>query len=202
MIAAHTAVTSFFLSEVIFVFGWLSRWQADRIVRMSDYGIRFSDISRMSLFRCFDESFVRLLDLFFVQRNYLQKDVLVKEGTRQDTFFLIIAGEVQVTQEIAGRRVVLGELPAGQFFGEINLFDPGVATATVTALTPVVTLEISNEKFRSFITHKPELAADFTFQLAETIVKRFRASSSTLVEELSRPDHILRAQQIERGPVA
>lgn len=168
---------------------------------MSD-GIRFSDISRMSLFRGFSETFVRLLDLFFVQRNYQTGDTLVRQGTRQDTFFLIIAGEVEVTQEVAGRVVPLGTLPAGQFFGEINLFDPGTATATITALTPVVTLEISNEKFRSFITYKPELAADFTFQLAETIVKRFRASSNALIEELTRPENILRAQQIERGPVA
>lgn len=168
---------------------------------MSD-GIRFSDISRMSLFRGFDETFVRLLDLFFAQRNYLTGETLVRQGTRQDTFFLIIAGEVEVTQEVAGRSVQLGILPAGQFFGEINLFDPGTATATITALTPVVTLEISNEKFRSFITYKPELAADFTFQLAETIVKRFRASSNVLIEELSRPENILRAQQIDRGPVA
>lgn len=156
----------------------------------------------MSLFRGFNETFVRLLDLFFVQRNYLKGDTLILQGTRQDTFFLIIAGEVEVTQDVAGRPIILGNLLAGQFFGEINLFDPGTATAHVTALTPVVTLEISNEKFRSFITHKPELAADFTFQLAETIVKRFRTSSSTLVEELNRPDKILRAQQTERGPVA
>lgn len=178
------------------------RRRGRKLEGMSEYGIRFSDIARMSLFRGFDENFVRLLDLFFVQRNYLQGDVLVREGTRQDTFFLIVAGEVEVVQEVSGRAVVLGVLPAGQFFGEINLFDPGQATATVTALTPVVTLEISNEKFRSFITHKPELAADFTFQLAETIVKRFRASSTTLVEELSRPENILRAQQVDRGPVA
>jgi CRP-like cAMP-binding protein len=165
-------------------------------------GIRFSDIARMSLFRGFNDTFVRLLDLFFVQRNYLTGDTLIRQGTRQDTFFLIIAGEVEITHDVAGRPVQLCILPAGQFFGEINLFDPGTATASVTALTPVVTLEISNEKFRSFITHKPELAADFTFQLAETIVKRFRASSNTLVEELSRPEKILRAQQTDRGPVA
>lgn len=164
--------------------------------------IHFSDISRMSLFRGFNESFVQLLDLFFREANYKAGTVLVREGELQQTFFMLVAGEVEVSHQVNGVPMRLDILPAGQYFGEMNLFDPGVATASVTALTPLRTLEISNEKFRSFITHKPELAADFTFQLAETIVKRLRSSTQLLSDELARPEKIRMAQQIDRGTAA
>ncbi|MDX6765588.1 MAG: cyclic nucleotide-binding domain-containing protein [Candidatus Methylacidiphilales bacterium] len=164
--------------------------------------IHFSDISRMSLFRGFNENFIQLLDLFFREANYKAGAVLVQEGQLQRHFYMLVAGEVAVNRQVNGADVQLDILPAGQYFGEMNLFDPGVATASVVALTPVRTLEISNDKFRSFMTHKPELAADFTFQLAETIVKRFRTSTDLLTEELSRPEKIDLARRIDRGPVA
>lgn len=164
--------------------------------------IHFSDISRMSLFRGFSEGFIQLLDLFFREANYKAGTVMVREGELQQTFYMVVAGEVEVSRRVNGVPMPLDILPAGQYFGEMNLFDPGVATASVTALTPVRTLEISNEKFRAFITHKPELAADFTFQLAETIVKRFRSSTHLLSEELARPENIRGAQQIDRGTPA
>lgn len=161
--------------------------------------ISFAEISRMTLFRGFDASFVELLDLFFIENSYEAGHHLVVEGQLQNNFFLIFAGEVEVYHTIGQVKYPLSILQAGQFIGEINLFDPGVATASVVSLTPVRTLEISNDKFSYFIQNKPEMAADFTFQLASTIVKRFRNTNQTLLEELSRPENILKAQAVERG---
>ena len=153
----------------------------------------------MTLFRGFDKDFVNLLDLFFVENNYPQGTHLVEQNTLQDRFYLIVAGSVEVYHTIEKGRVPLSNLDAGQFFGEMNLFDPGLATASVIAITPVKTLEISNQQFRFFIESKPESAADFTFQLAETIVRRFRNSNSALMEVLSRPEAIQKAENISRG---
>ncbi len=161
--------------------------------------ITFADVSRMTLFRGFDKDFVSLLDLFFVENNYSPDTHLVEQNVLQDRFYLVIAGSVAVYQTVENRRVPLATLDAGQFFGEMNLFDPGLATASVVALTPVKTLEISNEQFRFFIENKPAVAADFTFQLAETIVRRFRGSNTALIEELSRPEAIQKAENISRG---
>jgi CRP-like cAMP-binding protein len=161
--------------------------------------ITFTEISRMTLFRGFDASFIKLLDLFFQENNYAPDTHLVNSGSLQNTFYLIFAGEVEVYHMVDGNKAVLSTLSAGQFFGEMNLFDPGLATASIVTLTPVRTLEISNDKFSYFIQHKPELAADFTFQLAETIVKRFRNTNEALIEELSKPEALEKARQIDRG---
>jgi CRP-like cAMP-binding protein len=169
---------------------------------MGSSDVAFVDVSRMTLFRGFDEEFVRLLDLFFVANLYEAGTVIVEQGKFQNTFFLVVAGEAEAVHCLDGEKEVhLGHLSGGQFFGEMNLFDPGIATATVRALTPVKTLEISNDKFRYFINAKPDVAADFTFQLAETIVKRFRASKDSLVEELTNPENIRKAQLMDNNRI-
>ncbi len=160
--------------------------------------LAFVDVSRMTLFRGFDEDFVRLLDLFFVSNTYPQDTLILEQGKFQNTFFLVVAGEVEVFHHLADKKDIhLGHLSAGQFFGEMNLFDPGIATASVRTLTQVKTLEISNDKFRYFISSKPDAAADFTFQLAQVIVKRFRTSKESLIEELTNPESIRKAQLID-----
>lgn len=150
--------------------------------------ILFSEISRMNLFHSFNnKECVQLLDLFFHEENYALNQMIIEYGQLQTKFFVIVAGEVEVFKMIDQKKVVLGQLSAGQFFGEMNLFNPGLATATVTALTPVKTLEISNIMFRRFLAQKPQYAADFTFQLAETIVKRLRSSHEVIEHELMSP---------------
>jgi CRP-like cAMP-binding protein len=159
--------------------------------------ISFADISRMTLFRGFDESFVKLLDVFFIAREYEADTLLIEQGRMQNTFYLIVAGEVAVLGvDAAGNETALGHVVAGQFVGEMNLFDPATATASVRTLTPVVTLEISNEKFRHFMEAKPAAAADFMFQLAQVIVRRYRAARE--IDEAARPENIRKAEQLDR----
>jgi CRP-like cAMP-binding protein len=161
--------------------------------------ISFSDVCRMTLFRGFDKDFIHLLDMFFIQNDYSPQTVIVRQGKLQTMFYLIVAGEVEVFHNVDGRDLRLDTLGGGDFCGEMNLFDPGIATASIRTLTPVQTLEISNDRFRSFIVQKPAVAADFTFQLAQTIVRRFRSSSEHFMHELTRPKAIFQAQQIEKG---
>lgn len=169
------------------------------IISNTTMAINFSDISTMTLFRGFDDSFVRLLDVFFEEKTFNTDDVIVEYGNVQRDFYIIISGEVEVRSHADSPTgsTVLNTISAGEFFGEINLFDPGEATASVVALTPVVSLVISNERFRNFIRRKPELAADFSYQLAETIVKRFRRSQKIINEELHRPENIELSQNLD-----
>lgn len=169
---------------------------------MRSMGIHFSEISRMSLFRGFNEDFIRLLDVFFTEKNYSADELIVEKGNIQKTFYMIISGEAEAFDETTDQKITLDTISAGQFFGEINLFDPGIAIASIKSITPLKTLEISNEQFREFITQKPELAADFTFQLAETVSKRFRQANDVIQKELTSPDAIRRAEQMpDKGAV-
>ncbi len=76
--------------------------------------------------------------------------VVVAEGHHSDRFYVIVSGEVEVTQ---GGRVLRHEHP-GDFFGEIGLLRDVPRTATVTATAPSLLLTLSREDFLDAMTQE------------------------------------------------
>ena len=70
--------------------------------------------------------------------------VVIHEGDEPDDLFVTVSGSLEVTAE--GRGVV-GELHAGDYFGEIGLLKRIPRTATVTAPTPCDLYRIAGEEF-------------------------------------------------------
>lgn len=59
--------------------------------------------------------------------------VLISEGNEQDSLYFVISGLLHVHTDTKERRILIAEVGAGQVLGEVNLFDPAVASASVTA---------------------------------------------------------------------
>jgi len=86
--------------------------------------------------------------------SYPQGIALLHMGSRDDGFFILLNGEVDVRQ---GARL-LETLRRGQFFGEIGLLANIARTATVTTGTPVDVLRINGRDFRKLLKESPTLA--------------------------------------------
>ena len=69
---------------------------------------------------------------------------LVEEGTEGDEFFVIMLGAATVTR--SGKEIAT--LEAGDFFGELALFDPAPRNATVTAREPCTTAVLQRDSFQ------------------------------------------------------
>lgn len=59
--------------------------------------------------------------------------LLIRQGASQDVLYLVLSGTLHITADADGRKVLLTALAAGDSIGEINLFDPGTASADVTS---------------------------------------------------------------------
>jgi CRP-like cAMP-binding protein len=80
--------------------------------------------------------------------------VLTREGDLGREFFVIVDGDVSVTQD--GKEI--RRLGAGDFFGEIALiYDNARRTATVTADSPLRFFVLTRQSFRSLLEHQPEI---------------------------------------------
>ena len=71
--------------------------------------------------------------------SHKQGTVIAREGERGIGLFLILDGQCKVT--IGGK--TKARLGPGDFFGEVALLDGGPRTATVTALSPVRLVDIT-----------------------------------------------------------
>ena len=87
---------------------------------------------------------------------------LLRQGSRDDGFFILLNGEVDVRQ---GARLVQ-TLRRGQFFGEIGLLANVRRTATVTTGTPVDVLRIAGGDFRNLLRSSPTLSLAVLEELA------------------------------------
>jgi len=74
--------------------------------------------------------------------SYSPSDVIMKEGEMGDSFFFIKTGAVEVSTQREGTKLKLADLAAGDFFGEVSVITAQPRTATVTALSPVVAVEV------------------------------------------------------------
>ena len=80
--------------------------------------------------------------------------VLTREGDLGREFFVIVEGDVSVTQD--GNEI--RKLGPGDFFGEIALiYENARRTATVTASSPLRFFVLTRQSFRSLLEHQPEI---------------------------------------------
>ncbi len=93
--------------------------------------------------------------------------VIAREGELGIGLFLILEGMCMVT--VGGRE--RARLGPGDFFGEIALIDGGPRTATVTALTDVRLIGLTEWVFRGLLREHPSIA----LKTLESVASRLRA---------------------------
>jgi CRP-like cAMP-binding protein len=92
--------------------------------------------------------------------------VLTREGDLGREFFVIVEGDVSVTQD--GNEI--RRLGPGDFFGEIALiYENARRTATVIALSPLRFFVLTRQSFRSLLEHQPEIEEKVMAALEERL---------------------------------
>jgi hypothetical protein len=102
---------------------------------------------------------------------------IVKQGSPGDGMYLVLEGEVRVRMMIAGKESVLATLAAGEFFGEVALFDHGPRSADVVANQDSLLLKIPAGAFQRLISEAPDQAAPVLFAICQTLIARIRADN-------------------------
>jgi CRP/FNR family transcriptional regulator, cyclic AMP receptor protein len=78
-------------------------------------------------------------------------DVLIKEGDKQESLYMILTGTLHIISESTERQMLLASLGAGDSFGEVNLFDPGTASASAVFRSSGLVWVLSREELTAFL---------------------------------------------------
>lgn len=100
---------------------------------------------------------------------------LIEEGHNQASLFFVISGKLHATAMRAGHKVLLGTIQTGETIGEINLLDPSVASASVTAVDFSQIWCIDSTSLENYINEYPRPAAWLLIGVGKTIARRLRA---------------------------
>ena len=109
-------------------------------------------------------------------RSYPRNSVIINEGERSDTFFIILSGRVKVYgSDESGREVVYGVHGPGEYVGEMAL-DGGVRTASVVTIEETSCSVVSGAELKDFIANHPE----FALNLSHKLIRRARESTESV----------------------
>jgi CRP-like cAMP-binding protein len=109
---------------------------------------------------------------------YDDGEIIVRQGDKGDCMFVIQLGAVEVVEETDGNELVLAVLNAGDFFGEMAIFEQQVRSATVRARGEARVLTVDRRTLMRRIQNDPSVA----FNILHTMSHRIRV----LDQELGR----------------
>ena len=91
-------------------------------------------------------------------RLYRDSEIVIQKGDEGSCLFVIQEGTVEVFDENGGGEVKIADLGAGEFFGEMGLFEKDVRSCTVRASGNAKILTIDKKNFYKTIQKDPTLA--------------------------------------------
>jgi CRP/FNR family transcriptional regulator, cyclic AMP receptor protein len=125
--------------------------------------------------------FVQFMDVEQVQQF---KDI-VRQGEAGNSMYLVLEGEVRARLMIGGKETTLATIHAGDFFGEMSLFDSAPRSADVVANQDCVLLKVTTEKYDKMVKEVPELAGPFLAGVCRTLAGRIRSDNKRLKDTLN-----------------
>jgi len=114
-------------------------------------------------------------------RTYGAQQVVIKQGEPGDDMYVIVQGRVSIRLHLADEEdITIGELTAGEAFGEIALFDQCTRTATVVTSEPSEFIVIHRDAFNAFLMSHASVAV----QLLSVMAKRLRKTNDLLKDSM------------------
>ncbi|MFP4321086.1 MAG: ATP-binding protein [Anaerolineales bacterium] len=129
------------------------------------------------------------------ERIYPAGTVLCREGATEDTFYLIVEGQVSITKwlDFAKEDRFLRFTEAGGFFGEMAIINEAPRAATVTTTRQTAVLEMNRDDFMKIISSSPSMA----LAMVRTTIERMRANDNMQLDELNKTYEAL--QKLDRA---
>jgi len=113
---------------------------------------KIETLANISLFRSLDAAKIRQLDTQCSWRRASRNEWLIDFQDESNDVLFVVSGTVRVKlQSVSGREVLLREINAGEFFGELSAIDNHPRSAGVVAVTDVTVARMPASVFRNAV---------------------------------------------------
>ena len=116
-----------------------------------------------------------------VPRHYAAGDRVFEQGELGDSLYVIVSGDVEVVQRTRdGKSVLITELTAPEFFGEMGLINKDSRTATVRAKSDTDLLHLTAEALTTFRQQFPDGFTMIVLNIARVLSDRLREANERI----------------------
>jgi CRP-like cAMP-binding protein len=106
--------------------------------------------------------------------------VVIEEGKPQTRLYLVISGSYTVTTQAAGNAVLLDTVEEGHCFGEVSLFQPGPASATVTSTQAGQLWYMESDHLQQFLFDAPHSSCALILGINTLLSRRLKRANAVI----------------------
>ena len=124
-------------------------------------------------------------------REFFAGSVIIQEGESGDSMYIMVRGEVEITKQLTlvldedtPKERVMIRLKAedGVYFGEMSLLEDAPRSATVTASSDCLLLELFQKDFLELIQQDPNMGIKLLLRLAQLLSRHLRKTNQDVVK--------------------
>lgn len=134
----------------------------------------------------FNANELNLLSSFGDSRSFQAEDILIREGEENDHLYLVLKGKLEVLQLFDGVATPVAVLESGDSLGEVSVFDPGPASATVRSMGESEVWLITRASMDRLHAANPKVAYRLLSRITTCLSKRMRHMNDKLVDLANR----------------
>ena len=122
-------------------------------------------LEQVPLFEHLSKRHLRRVAGLATTKRFAPGSSILRAGDRGDAFYVLLDGEARA-QPRTGRLVKLGP---GDFFGEMALLDGSPRSASVEAVTEVLTMRVGRSAFAKLLRQEPAISGALLVGLANRV---------------------------------
>ena len=125
------------------------------------------------------------MNLGVLGRDYSDEEVICRQGEPGDRMYVIQSGKARVVRQEGDSQVIVGDLKAGDLFGEMAIFEKEPRSATVLSIGTSRVLTLDKRAFLRRAHEDPSLMFNLLKRMSQRIrnldheLARLKASRST-----------------------
>lgn len=149
----------------------------------------FEVLRRSSVFAVADTEVIKLFAYLAKRKKYQPGDQIITMEEIADGAFLLISGTAQVTTIHRDKEVILQQIDAGTFFGELALLARFNWFFHVRSLSECEVIKITRESFHKVLERFPEKRNKMIEKIIQLRVERLVEQTNFILDKL--PDSLL-----------
>jgi len=107
-------------------------------------------------------------------------EVLMREGEVNTKLYIVLAGTFNIFSEVCGHEVLLDTVSVGDCVGEVAIFNPDKASATVKSLQNGRLWAIETELLQEFLNEWPEYACAALLGIDIILSRRLKRANTVI----------------------
>jgi len=119
---------------------------------------------------------------------------IMREGKKQDRFYVVVAGELAVTSFKGGKDLPLSVAKAGECLGEVSLLEPGPASASVRVTKEAVMWSMDINDLRAYLLEHTGGAGALLMGMATCLSSRLRQANLLIAK-----NHVVPVETLPQG---